>query len=75
MSPQAADLLVSLLHRNPLKRLGSGPGGAEEIMDHFFFANYDWTKLQQRGPHMYKTDLPNFDETRLFSDLTEEEAN
>ena len=53
MSPQAADLLVCLLHRNPAKRLGSGPTGAEEIMDHFFFANFDWDKLLLRGPHLF----------------------
>ncbi|KAL8007576.1 putative GPCR kinase, protein kinase-like domain superfamily [Plasmopara halstedii] len=50
-SDDARSLLRGLICRNPAKRLGSGPCGAQEIMDHPFFAQVDWEKL-------YKRDFP-----------------
>ena len=50
-SEDARSLLRGLICRNPAKRLGSGPCGAQEIMDHPFFADVDWGKL-------YKRDVP-----------------
>lgn len=47
-SEEAKDLLTSLLRRDPAKRLGSGPSGAQEIMDHPFFASIDFDKLLKR---------------------------
>ena len=47
-SKTATDLLKCLLRRDPAKRLGSGPGGAQEIMDHPFFASIDYTKLRNK---------------------------
>ena len=69
MSAQAADLVISLLHRNPLKRLGSGPSGAQEIMDHFFFANFDWDQLQYRVNHRFETNIANFDVFKFLPDF------
>jgi hypothetical protein len=37
-----------LLRRDPAKRLGSGPSGAQEIMDHPFFATIDFDLLLKR---------------------------
>jgi hypothetical protein len=37
--------LLQLLRRDPAKRLGSGPSGAQEIMDHPFFASIDFDEL------------------------------
>jgi len=42
LSVEARELLIALLNRNPKRRLGSGPGGAEEIKQHIFFNNIDW---------------------------------
>jgi len=42
LSNEAKSLLYSLLERNPNKRLGAGPSGAEEIKNHSFFRGYDW---------------------------------
>ncbi|KAE9301617.1 hypothetical protein PF001_g14367 [Phytophthora fragariae] len=50
-SDDARSLLRGLICRNPAKRLGSGPCGAQEIMDHPFFSTVDWEKL-------YKRDVP-----------------
>ncbi|KAF1334071.1 Agc/akt protein kinase, partial [Globisporangium splendens] len=47
-SEDAKDLLSALLRRDPAKRLGSGPSGAQEIMDHPFFASIDWDLLMLR---------------------------
>lgn len=44
-SPDAKDILIRLLHRNPSERLGVN--GAQEIKDHpFFINNIDWKRLQ-----------------------------
>ena len=37
LSDEAKNLIVSLLNRNPSKRLGAGPDGADEIRRHPFF--------------------------------------
>jgi serine/threonine protein kinase len=42
MSQEAKGLIVHLLNRNPSRRLGAGPEGAEEIKRHPFFADIDW---------------------------------
>ena len=43
-----APLPQGLLTRDPLKRLGSGPTGAEEIKRHPFFKSINWAKLERR---------------------------
>lgn len=44
----ATDFLKGLLRKNPQARLGSGAGGAEEVMSHQFFSEIDWAKLYRR---------------------------
>ncbi|KAJ7307511.1 hypothetical protein JRQ81_009535 [Phrynocephalus forsythii] len=48
IGPVARDLLQKLLCKDPRKRLGSGPTGAQEIKDHPFFTGLDWTELAAR---------------------------
>ena len=43
LSEEARSFLIALLNRNPSKRLGSGPGGAEDIKKHVFFKGIDWS--------------------------------
>ena len=52
LSADAKSLIIGLLNRNPSKRLGSKPGnaGAYELMDHPFFKDIDWEKLERREP-------------------------
>lgn len=45
LSADAASLLKELLHYDPEKRLGFGPGGAQKIKSHPFFSNIQWHKL------------------------------
>lgn len=47
-SDEAKSLLRGLMCKDPSKRLGSGPVGANEIMEHPFFAKTDWEKLYKR---------------------------
>ncbi|EEY58504.1 ribosomal protein S6 kinase alpha-5, putative [Phytophthora infestans T30-4] len=56
-TPEAQDLIMKLLTKDPENRLGCGPDGVEEIKQHPFFAEIDWDKLLQmemevpRPPH------------------------
>jgi len=45
ISPNAKGVLRGLLTKDPKKRLGSGPGDAEDIQRHAFFTSIDWEKL------------------------------
>jgi len=44
-TPEACDLIQSLLMKDPTKRLGCGPEGVEEIKSHPFFEEIDWEAL------------------------------
>ncbi len=48
VSDAASDIIFKLLHVNPEKRLGMGPGGVEEIKQHRFFSRIDWEALGKR---------------------------
>ncbi len=57
LSEQCKQLIVSLLNRNPSKRLGADPEGSEEIKHHPFFEGIDWSivrfkKLQPPKPEI-----------------------
>ncbi|OJD24232.1 AGC/AKT protein kinase [Blastomyces percursus] len=47
LPPIAKDILIKLLEKDPLNRLG-GKNGASEIKDHPFFENTNWHDLLQR---------------------------
>ncbi|OWZ16934.1 Ribosomal protein S6 kinase [Phytophthora megakarya] len=44
-TPEAQDLIMKLLTKDPGSRLGCGPDGVEEIKQHPFFTEIDWDKL------------------------------
>lgn len=48
LSIEAQSLLRCLFKRNPANRLGSGPRGGKDIMDHKFFQSIDFDKLCRR---------------------------
>ena len=48
VSPLLSNLL-KLLERDPKKRLGSGPEDANEIIQHPWFAGFDWQALMQKS--------------------------
>ena len=55
LSKSAKLLLSSLLNRNPQKRIGAGPRGADEIKEHPFFTGIDWVKVYNKE---YPVPLP-----------------
>ncbi len=55
-------MIVSLLNRNPSKRLGAGPEGADEIKRHPFFKNIDWSIARER-----KLQPPKLDPSKIPS--------
>jgi len=57
ISNEANAILISLLNRNPLKRLGAGPNDAEDIKRHPFFAGIDWGKVERREYDLPKPKL------------------
>lgn len=75
ISNEAKSLLISLLNRNPNKRLGAGPTDAEEIKRHPFFDSVDWDKVLAKGYDMPKPPLrqinPQVIKSSIFEDPQE----
>lgn len=40
--------MFQFLHKDPSKRLGSGPGGADAIKHHKWFRSINWKRLEAR---------------------------
>lgn len=61
LSPDARDLCTRLLIKNPLERLGSGEGDAEDIKCHPWFECIDWKKIESKvlaPPYKPQLDSP-----------------
>jgi serine/threonine protein kinase len=74
LSKSAKSLLTSLLNRNPSKRIGAGPRGAEEIKEHLFFKDIDWNKVYNKEykvpePHIRNIKQNNPMAASIFDDL------
>ena len=68
ISSECHDLLTKLFVVDPTKRLGSGPTGGDEIMNHPWFAGVDWNAIKDKKikppfkPKLQSaTDVKNFD--------------
>ncbi|KNA25653.1 hypothetical protein SOVF_004560 [Spinacia oleracea] len=48
VSTEAHSLLRGLLQKDPSKRLGSGPGGSDEVKTHKWFRPINWKKLEAK---------------------------
>lgn len=48
LGADAIDLCTKLLQKDPAKRLGGGPGDAEEIKAHPWFASLNWDSIMQK---------------------------
>lgn len=68
-------MIVSLLNRNPSKRLGAGPEGSEEIKNHPFFAGVDWYEVKQRHlvPPKPEVNTKYFMQIAKTSEVTDEQ--
>lgn len=54
VSRPARDLVQRLMAKNPAERIGCGSGGADEVMNHEFFASVTWADISG------KRNKPNF---------------
>jgi len=68
----AQDLVQNLLHHDPEQRLGCGPQGVQEVMDHHFFEGIDWEKLEKK--HVHSPFLPETQKVNAEV-IIEEEKN
>ncbi|KAG5461630.1 MAG: hypothetical protein BJ554DRAFT_6143 [Olpidium bornovanus] len=48
VSPTARSFILSLLERDPARRLGSGANGSQDVKNHPFFEGVDWGKVVRR---------------------------
>lgn len=48
LSSEAHSLLRGLLQKEPYRRLGTGPGGGDDIKNHKWFQSINWKKLEIR---------------------------
>lgn len=67
LSSEVHTLLRGLLQKDPLKRLGSGPSGGDEIKKHKWFRSINWKKLDGREIEpKFKPDVSGKDCTANF---------
>ena len=65
---------MKLLNRDPKKRLGSGPGEAEDIKIHKFFKGIDWDQVYNRKLTPPKPYIPQIVETNVEFDVFKDSA-
>jgi serine/threonine protein kinase len=78
MSEQARGLILQLLNRNPLKRLGAGPKDSEDIKSNIFFKDVDWRQVIERRLPVPKPRIRKIEQNpaiSIQSFLLEEEKN
>lgn len=68
-SENAKKLVIALLTRNPLKRLGAGKGDAEEIKQHPWFHDIDWKLAAARELKPPKPVLKKIPENPKVGDI------
>ena len=65
----AVDIITKLLDKNPSTRLGSGPTGDQEIIEHPFFKDIPWQDLlEQTIPMEYIPPIKNITDVSQFDD-------
>ena len=69
-SLECRDLIRSLLHKNPVKRLGNLNGGAEDVKNHPWFKGFDWEALKKRKTEVpYVPYIESEDDTSNFDEI------
>ncbi|XP_039054454.1 serine/threonine-protein kinase AtPK2/AtPK19-like isoform X2 [Hibiscus syriacus] len=67
LTTEAHSLLKGMLQKEPSRRLGSGPGGGDEIKKHKWFRSINWKKLEAREIQpKFKPDVSGKDCTANF---------
>lgn len=67
ISQEARDLLKGLLHKDPNKRLGGGPGDVKEVQSHPFYITINWKLLEEKKlTPPFKPQVTSETDTRYF---------
>lgn len=67
MSQPAKDILSLLLHKDPNKRLGGGPGGGEDVKRSVFFSGINWDDVYSLNvTPPFKPDVSGPADTKYF---------
>jgi len=67
LTEDARDLCMKLLKKDPNQRLGSGETDAEEIKNHPWFDQIDWTRIEEKTmTPPYLPQLDQADDTKHF---------
>lgn len=69
LSADGKNLIISLLNRNPAKRLGSGKGDANEIKKHPWFNKIDWNDANNRKLKPPKPQIKQFPKSKICAEL------
>jgi serine/threonine protein kinase len=74
ISAEVKSLIIQLLNRNPVKRLGSKPGeqGADQIMSHPFFQGINWDDVMAKKSS-FKPNKPKYRLQDYIDVITETE--
>ena len=72
ISSEAKNLMVSLLNRNPSRRLGAGPEGALEIMRHPFFQSLNFKDVlhKKTNPPKPRVQSEHFNRQYPYSEFS-----
>ncbi|KAK7027294.1 RAC-gamma serine/threonine-protein kinase [Halocaridina rubra] len=67
ITQEARDLLKGLLHKDPNKRLGGGPGDAKDVQAHPFYITINWKLLEEKKlTPPFKPQVTSETDTRYF---------
>ena len=83
ISAESKSIIICLLNRNPVKRLGSKPGfeGTQEIMNHPFFLSINWEDLIAKKmtgnfvPDPPRYSIKDFEDEFTETEFTQMEIN
>jgi len=70
LTTQACSLLKSLLTKEAPKRIGFGPNGSRDVMNHAFFQGIDWKQLETRDvASPFKPTITSHDSVENFDKI------
>ena len=75
LSQEVSNLIVSLLNRNPNKRLGSGKEDANDIKKHQWFKGLDWALAAKRGLKPPKQETKSMPEGYISPEIFADRGN
>ena len=75
LSHEVCDLIMSLLNRNPNKRLGAGKNDSEDIKSHPWFSSIDWNAARERKLRVPRPEIWSVPDGHINPDIFGDQAN